>query len=227
MKIYTKIGDQGKTTFFGCGLVPKDDPRIEAFGALDELNSVIGVTLCFVDDEQLCKTLTKIQHDLFQVGADLGGTKLEVAMPRVTAVHIEELESAIDGLEEKLKMPKAFILPGGTQASAFLHLCRAITRRAERTLVSVQQVLIINPELIRYLNRLSDFLYVLARQANKEVEVQEQQPIYKYFTEEINEGTNSEKEIHEKENKAKEGLNIFLGDKTIEVNAHGKRVVED
>ena len=184
MKIYTKIGDQGKTTFFGCGLVPKDDPRIEAFGALDELNSVIGVTLCFVDDEQLCKTLTKIQHDLFQVGADLGGTKLEVAMPRVTAGHIEELESAIDGLEEKLKMPKAFILPGGTQASAFLHLCRAITRRAERT-------------------------------------------IYKYFTEEINEGTNSEKEIHEKENKAKEGLNIFLGDKTIEVNAHGKRVVED
>ncbi len=183
MKIYTKIGDQGETTFFGCGLVPKDDPRIEAFGSLDELNCVIGVTLCFIEDEELRTILTKIQHDLFQVGADLGGSKLELAnMPRVRLEHITELERKIDELEERLGMPKAFILPGGTQASAFLHLCRAITRKAERTLVGVKRVLDINPEIIRYINRLSDFLYVLARQANKEVAVKEQQPIYKYFT---------------------------------------------
>jgi len=182
LKIYTKIGDQGKTTFFGCGLIQKNDPRIETFGALDELNSIIGVTLCFITDDRVKQILMRIQNDLFQVGADLGGSLLDkTKAPRITEEHIKELEHDIDILEEKLGMPKTFILPGGTQASAFIHLCRAITRRAERTLVSTQSILEINPILIQYLNRLSDYLYVLPREANTEMDINEQQPIYKYF----------------------------------------------
>ncbi len=182
MKIYTKIGDGGKTTFFGAGLVEKDDPRIEAFGALDELNSVIGVTLCFINDEKLKNILTEIQNDLFQVGADVAGSQLEPhPLPKVNQDYINKLEIAIDEIESRLGIPNKFILPGGTPSSAFLHLCRAVTRRAERSLVSVKPILNLNPEVIRYVNRLSDFLFILARQANKELDVKEQQPIYKYF----------------------------------------------
>ena len=191
MKIYTKIGDQGKTTFFGCGLINKHDPRIEAFGALDELNTVIGVALCFVEEEQVRDTLTQVQHDLFQLGADLAGSKLlPNSMPRITAEHVLKLEQEIDILQEKLGMPKKFILPGGTPASSFLHLCRVIARRAERSLVAAKEVLELNPELLRYINRLSDFLYVLARQANKELDIKEQHPLYKYMREDEDEDKN-------------------------------------
>lgn len=186
MKIYTKIGDEGKTTFFGCGMVGKDDARIEAFGALDELNSVIGVTLCFVEDENLRQILLKIQNDLFQVGSDLAGSALEEdSVPRIQDNHIIEMENSIDILQEKLGMPKQFILPNGTISSCFLHLCRSITRRAERTLVKVKGILDLNPVMLKYVNRLSDFFYILARDANKELDVREQQPIYKYFEKEI------------------------------------------
>src|SRR3989344_7423899 len=142
MKVYTKIGDRGTTAFFGCGMIQKDDPRIEALGAVDELNSVIGVTLSTINDKELVEVLTKIQHDLFQVGADLAGSALEKkALPRITQVHIQEVEQAIDKIEEKLETPTKFILPGGTQTSAFLHLCRAITRRSERELVKAKSVI--------------------------------------------------------------------------------------
>jgi len=182
MKIYTKIGDEGSTAFFGCGMVQKSDPRIEALGALDELNSMIGITLCFVEDEKLRNILAKIQNDLFTVGADLAGSTLEEqTMPRVKEEHIQEIEQAIDELENKLGMPQKFVLPGGTVSSSFLHLCRANTRRAERTIVAVKDALKINPLVVKYINRLSDFLYVLARDANKELNVREQQPMYKYF----------------------------------------------
>ncbi len=182
MKIYTKVGDQGRTAFFGCGMIQKNDARIEALGALDELNSVLGVALCFVEDTRLRETLMKIQNDLFTVGADLAGSGLTAdSLPRISEAHVHELESAIDELEGKLGMPKKFILPGGTVSSSFIHLCRTITRRAERSLVGVKEVISLNPELLKYINRLSDFLYVLARQANKELDVKEQQPIYKYL----------------------------------------------
>lgn len=184
MSIVTKIGDQGKTTFFGCGLVAKNDPRIEAFGALDELNSVIGVALCFIEDEKLRHNLAKIQNDLFQVGADLAGSALpQHSLPQITPQHITDVELVIMELEQKLGMPQKFILPGGTVSSSFLHLCRAITRKAERALVGVKDLVNLNPEALRYVNRLSDLLYVLARDANKELNVKEQQPIYKYFDE--------------------------------------------
>jgi cob(I)alamin adenosyltransferase len=181
MKIYTGIGDEGKTTFFGCGLVSKDDPRIEAFGAFDELNSVIGLTMCFIENERVKEILNKIQNDLFQLGADLVSTNLSGSVPRITKEHINELESEIDVLQEKLGMPDKFILPGGTKSSAFLHLSRVITRRAERSLVRVQGVLNINKEMLKYVNRLSDYLYVLARDANKEMSYKEQQPMYKFI----------------------------------------------
>ena len=186
MKVYTKVGDEGKTVFFGCGMVSKDDPRIEAHGALDELNSIIGVTLCFIEDENLRKTLASIQNDLFQVGSDLAGNSLtNSSLPKIREEHVKDLEKGIDELEDKLGMPSEFILPRGTISSSFLHLCRAMTRRAERTLVKVRTHLNLNPAMLRYINRLSDLLYVLARQANKELDVKEQQPIYKYFKEKV------------------------------------------
>jgi len=182
MKIYTKIGDEGKTAFFGCGMITKDDPRIEALGALDEVNSVIGVTLCFIENEKLRQALQKIQNDLFQVGSDLSGSSIEETyVPRVKNEHVVEVESLIDELEEKLGMPQKFIIPGGTVASSFLHMCRTVTRRAERELVRTKHAININPTMLQYINRLSDLLFVLAREANKELDVKEQQPIYKYF----------------------------------------------
>ena len=183
MKVYTKTGDKGTTSFFGTGIVKKNDSRIEALGVLDELNSVLGVTLCFIEDEKLRTQITKIQNDLFTVGADLAGSGLQADnLPRITDGHVQEMELAIDELEEKLGMPKKFILPGGTISSSFLHLCRATTRRAERALVnSVENGCKLNPILLCYLNRLGDFFYILARQANKELDIKEQQPIYKYL----------------------------------------------
>ena len=186
MKVYTKLGDEGKTVFFGWGMVSKDDPRIDAYGALDELNSIIGVTLCFIEDDDLHKTLTSIQNDLFQVGSDLARNSLtNTSLPKITEEHVNDLENAIDELEEKIGMPAEFILPRGTVSSSFLHLCRAMTRRAERTLVKVKNHINLNPVMLRYINRLSDLLYVLAQQANKKVDVKEQQPIYKYFKEKV------------------------------------------
>src|SRR3989338_2314898 len=106
MGVYTKVGDKGRTAFFGCGMIQKDDPRIEALGAVDELNSVIGLTLSMVTDVELQNVLTKIQHDLFQVGADIAGSALEKkALPRITQAHIEEVEQAIDRIEERLGTP--------------------------------------------------------------------------------------------------------------------------
>ena len=186
MKVYTKVGDKGKTAFFGCGMVKKDDARIEAVGALDELNSVMGVTLCFIENENLRKILIKIQNDLFQVGADLAGSALEEnALPRIKSSHIDELEREIDKIHEKVGLQKNFILPGGTSSSSFLHMCRTVARRAERNLVLCSRIIDLNPEILRYVNRLSDYLFMLAREANNEVEVTEQQPIYKYFEERV------------------------------------------
>lgn len=184
MGVYTKVGDKGRTAFFGCGMIQKDDPRIEALGAVDELNSVIGVTLAMVTDKELQDVLTKIQHDLFQVGADIAGSALEKkALPRITSAHIEEVEQAIDRIEARLGTPTKFILPGGTQTSALLHLCRATTRRSERELVKAKGMIDINSDLMIYVNRLSDFFFMLARQANNEGNVKDQQVIYKYFEE--------------------------------------------
>jgi len=182
MKIYTKKGDEGMTTLFGSGLISKTDPRIEFLGAIDELNSTLGVTLCFLEDQKLKSIISKIQNDLFQLGADVAGSGKH--LPKIKKEHVQELEGTIDELEASLGIPQKFILPGGTHSSAFLHLCRAMTRRAERNIVFIKEKQPINPEILCYLNRLSDLLYVLAREANMERKIDEQQPIYKYFPDE-------------------------------------------
>lgn len=182
MKIYTKVGDQGETAFLGCGMLQKNDPHIDAVGSLDELNSTIGVSLCFIQDEGLRQLLQKIQHDLFTVGADLAGNKIKKdALPQITEKHVLELEQTIDQVDGKLTLPAKFVLPGGTVSSSFLHLCRSTTRRVERIVVGLKNEQGFNQEILKYLNRLSDLFYILARHSNKEFDVTEQQPIYKYF----------------------------------------------
>ena len=144
----------------------------------------LGSPDSFIENEDLRKVLKKVQNDLFQVGADLAGSALEQgALPRIQESHVIELEQAIDEIHDKIGLQQTFILPGGTSASSFLHLCRSITRRAERSLVVASQVIDLNPEMLRYVNRLSDYLFMLAREANNEIDVKEQQPIYKYFGE--------------------------------------------
>ena len=194
MKIYTKKGDGGSTTFYTGESVRKNDPRIEAVGTIDELNSVIGLAMSHavtgensqgVIGTEIKSTLERIQHDLFTVGAEL--TMLSAKqmpgnfkVPMITVQHIVDVEQMIDGVSEKLVEQKSFLLPGGTTLSAWLHFSRTVTRRAERDVVGLMEQIEVNPEVLRYLNRLSDLLYVLARYANKEI-VSEQQPMYKYF----------------------------------------------
>ena len=184
MHIYTKTGDFGETSFANGERVLKDDLRIETYGTLDELNSLIGVTLTYVSDDSLRTILSRIQHDLFTVCAELANLspktqEIKLQTPKVTPQHVIDLEKEINALEEKLPVQKSFILPNGTPASCFLHLTRTVCRRAERHLVAVSHQFHINPQLLTYINRLSDLLYLLARWANKEVK--EQQPIYNYF----------------------------------------------
>lgn len=180
MKIYTKIGDHGQTHFFGCALIDKDDPRIEAVGALDELNSLIGISLCFLEEAKLKEVLIKIQHDLFQLGADFTGNSREDGyLPRINPEHIQELENLIDQFDQELKIEPHFVLPQGNIASSFLHFCRAITRRAERKLVQAKEKIEVNAEILCYVNRLSDLFFMLARKANKDIP--EQQPTYNHL----------------------------------------------
>jgi cob(I)alamin adenosyltransferase len=183
MVIYTKTGDYGETSFVTGERVRKDDIRIETYGTLDELNSLIGVVLTFVTRKETKEILEKIQHDLFTLGAELASIsfKKEVHVPKVTPQHVADLERAIDLVEPQLKVQTSFLLPNGTQAACFLNLARTIARRAERRLVTLIDQFPVNVQIIRYLNRLSDLLYVLARYENKEIEEKEQQPIYKYF----------------------------------------------
>jgi len=186
MKIYTKTGDEGKTSFVGGERVTKNDLRIEATGTLDELNSTIGVAMSFINEEKLRFILEKAQHDLFTLGAELSWFTSKAGsrrMPVTTEEQVKELENHIDELDAMLAPQTAFILPNGTQASTFLHLARTVCRRAERLIVTLSQQYPLNPAIIKYVNRLSDLLFIMARYANKEFAVKEQQPIYKYFKE--------------------------------------------
>jgi len=186
-KIYTKRGDSGQTSFFTGETVKKNDSRIHAVGSVDELNSLIGLVLSTMISsehqysQEIKEILHRIQNDLFTVGAELTmlSEQDKSKLPQITSQQIKEMESSIDQIQEKLTEQKSFILPGGTPLSAWLHFSRTVARRTERDLVELSSTLPLNPELLKYTNRLSDLLYVLARYANKEIHV-EQQPIYKY-----------------------------------------------
>lgn len=169
MKIYTKTGDRGETGLFGGPRVPKDDPRIEAFGDVDELNAAIGVVRCEPLDERLDGLLKAIQNELFDLGAQLASPgPARANMPCVTEAHIKRLEEAIDEYDATLPPLRAFILPGGVRAAALLHSARAVCRRAERRVVCLGRQAAIAAEAVIYINRLSDLLFVLARAANQE-----------------------------------------------------------
>lgn len=169
MKIYTKTGDTGETGLFGGPRVLKDHPRIEAYGTVDELNSVIGVVRAVGTEAELDRLLARVQNELFSVGAELASSKPGKGHSHAIAdEHVKYLEQAIDQFEAALTPLKQFILPAGTPAAAALHLARTVCRRAERRLVTLDQLPgeSVSATVIIYLNRLSDLLFVLARVAN-------------------------------------------------------------
>lgn len=164
-RIYTKLGDAGETHLGDMSRVPKTHARIEAYGVTDELNALIGVALALDDvPEAFATPLRRIQNELFDVGADLAVPATdEKDRLRMTAENVAWLEELCDELNEDLPKLRSFLLPGGTKLAAQLHVCRTVCRRAERRALVVEDV---NPEVLRYLNRLSDALFILARAAN-------------------------------------------------------------
>lgn len=168
MKIYTKTGDKGETSLFGGKKVWKDDVRIIAYGSVDELNSVIGMAAVEIRSEEVLNELKKIQNELFVVGSDLATpTENEkVNIQRVDEKFVERLEKLIDKFDEKLPRLKQFILPGGSKGATILHNARTVCRRAERNVVTLSKKENVNTEVEKYLNRLSDLLFVFARFEN-------------------------------------------------------------
>ena len=172
IKIYTKTGDGGDTGLFGGGRVPKDHPRVEAYGAVDELNAVLGMARSVEMMPRIDEVLAPVQRDLFALGAllatpDHEKMREQLDKARIGDSRIAQLERAIDDGEAELEPLKAFILPGGTPKAAALHVARTTCRRAERAVISLQREAEIPQVVIVYLNRLSDLLFVLARVANK------------------------------------------------------------
>jgi cob(I)alamin adenosyltransferase len=163
-KIYTRTGDAGTTGLADGSRVAKDAPRIEAIGAVDELNSVIGLLLCEEMPAEMRACLDGVQHDLF----DLGG---ELSVPGhaiMSEAHSKRLEESLDAFNAKLPALKDFILPGGSRAASLAHVARTVCRRAERTLVALNRTDPVAPPLLQYVNRLSDLLFVLARMFNRQ-----------------------------------------------------------
>jgi cob(I)alamin adenosyltransferase len=170
-RIYTKLGDGGETHLGDMSRVSKLHPRVEAYGTVDELNAVIGVTLLAPGlSEQFADWLRRVQNDLLDLGADLsvpapaGGDGGARERLRVDADYTSWLERALDEVNATLEPLRSFVIPGGTPAAAHLHVCRTVCRRAERRTIAVGEE--VNPEVVRYLNRLSDLLFVLGRAAN-------------------------------------------------------------
>jgi cob(I)alamin adenosyltransferase len=169
-RIYTRTGDGGDTSLFGGGRVSKDDPRVRAYGTVDELNAVIGVARASEMPQEIDGVLERIQHQLFDLGAELATPDAASAAaghaPRATPERVAALEREIDRFEDLLPPLREFVLPGGTAAAAGLHHARTVARRAEREIVRLAGRGPVNPELLKYVNRLSDLLFVLARAAN-------------------------------------------------------------
>ncbi len=162
-KIYTRTGDDGTTGLGDGSRIGKDSLRVEAYGTVDELNSLLGVLLATADDTPYRELLSDVQHNLF----DLGGELCIPGHTVITATQVSWLEQQLDELNADLKPLKDFILPGGSVAAAHCHVARTVCRRAERLVVSLARTDTINPENIHYLNRLSDLLFVLARKLNQ------------------------------------------------------------
>jgi len=174
MKIYTRTGDDGTTGLFGEGRVVKSHPRVQAMGAVDETNAALGVARSSLppQSDQMASLLLRLQHECFILGADLATPEdSRATVPRIGQKHIDALEQEIDDWESELERLTYFILPGGSQTASFLHLARAICRRSERCLAENIESLSSHSYTLKYLNRLSDLLFVLARRANHDSDV--------------------------------------------------------
>lgn len=171
MKIYTRTGDQGLTSLVGGTRVPKTSPRLEAYGTVDELNSHIGLLLSYGPDSipaDARATLGRVQHRLFNLGSQLATEPESPYQPQgITDADVAEIETAIDAIDSALPRHNRFILPGGAPAAAQAHVCRTVARRAERRMLQMHQDgCPVDPAALRYINRLSDYLFVLSRQIN-------------------------------------------------------------
>lgn len=173
MKLYTRTGDQGMTGVIG-GRVKKDSVRVEAYGTIDELNAFVGQAIVLMKNDEvtfqdMIQELTEIQHELLDAGADLAlvnvpeGTTLSY---KISEAHVSALEKQIDKYDAESSPIQRFILPGGSAPAAALHLCRVVTRRAERRVVTLADMESVNEEVRRYLNRLSDLFFAMARASN-------------------------------------------------------------
>lgn len=172
LRIYTRTGDDGETGLFGGGRVPKDHPRVAAYGDIDELNAVIGMARSAEMMPRIDEVLAPIQRDLFALGAllatpDHEKMREQLEKARISDARIAQLEQAIDDGEAELEPLRAFIMPGGTPKAASLHVARTVCRRAERAVIALAREVELPPVVLIYLNRLSDLLFVLARVANR------------------------------------------------------------
>lgn len=179
-RIYTRTGDDGTTALIGGKRISKDAPRIQAYGSVDELNALLGVIRSYDLPEPVDGILLRVQDELFILGANLAlpesGERAQWGVPEVTGEDIQALEEDIDSSGTSLDPLKRFILPGGSAPGALLHLARTVARRCERDVVALARVENVDPAVIRYLNRLSDLCFVLARLVNQQTSRLERNP---------------------------------------------------
>lgn len=166
MKVYTKTGDTGTTSLVGGKRVPKDCARLESYGTIDELNAQVGLLLTYVSEPVDRETLIGIQNNLFVIGAQLATEAPQVPSVIITSVDVTKLEQSIDAASEGLPKWRGFTLPGGCRPAALAHVCRTICRRAERRILTLNSSEEVAPELLAYVNRLSDYFYILALRLN-------------------------------------------------------------
>ena len=165
-KVYTRTGDKGLTSLIGGKRVSKDSSRVNAYGEIDELNAVLGIVRSKAKDDEVKTIISAIQNDLFIVGADLA-SPMDIVAPRIKPESTKRLEQTIDKFLKELDPLKEFILPTGTNGGQYLHLARTVSRRAERSIVKLKREETINEDVLKYINRLSDLLFVMARIENK------------------------------------------------------------
>jgi len=171
MKIYTRTGDDGGTALFGGGRVQKHDPRVDAYGNVDELNSVLGWAITQLQDDSVRTRIGQVQHDLFAIGSDLATppareNRVRPETPLLPVERVTSMEGWIDDADQELAPLRAFILPGGSVGAASLHMARTVCRRAERSAVALAESEPVNNDVLTYLNRLSDLLFTFARLEN-------------------------------------------------------------
>lgn len=174
--LYTRTGDGGTTSLVGGTRVSKTDARLEAYGTVDELNAQLGLLITYVADAHDASFLLQVQHQLFTVGSNLATDQSKVALKEasvVTPESVKALEQEIDVIDSLLPPQRAFILPGGSRGSAVCHVCRTVCRRAERRILALAAEVEVAADLLAYMNRLSDYLFVLSRKINLDVEKEE------------------------------------------------------